>query len=67
MLLLQLMHIMEQLCVISNKIDTLHCTATNCISHESSMSQQSGDMFYFHLRLGDNLWGQNDCHSTGEF
>ena len=67
MLLLKLMHTMEQLCVIFNKKAPLHLTVTNCISHESSMSQQSGDMFYFHFRLRDNLWEQNDCHSIGAF
>ena len=50
-------------CVNSNKTDILHSSATHDISYESSSSQLSGDMFFVHQRFGNNLWGQNDCHS----
>ena len=60
-------HTMEQLCMISNKEATIHCTATNCIPHESSISQQSGDMIHVHWSLGYNPWVQNYCNNTGAF
>ena len=25
----------------------------------------SDDMFHIQLRLGDNLWGQNECYNIG--
>ena len=58
---------MLDVCVNSNKKDILHSSATPYIPYESSISQLPGDMFGVHLRLGNNLWGQHDCHSTGIF
>ena len=55
---------MLDLCVNSKKTDMLHSSATTYIPYENSISQLSGDMFRVHLRLGNNLWGQNNCHST---
>ena len=39
-------------------------SATSYISHESSISQLSGDLFHIQLWLGDKTEGQNDCLSV---
>ena len=57
---------MQQLCMHSDNSAIPNPSAISHISHESSMSQLSGDIFHIQLWLpvGDKVGGQNDKHSA---
>ena len=55
---------MKQLCMNSNSPAIPNSSETSYISHESSISQLSGDIFHIQLWLGDKIEGQNDYHSA---
>ena len=48
----------------SNNSSIPNSSATSFISHESSISQLSGDIFHILLWLADNIGGQDDYNSA---